>query len=222
MHNMTIVAAMAAGIWLAIRSTAAAQTQTTPTKFFVDVNGGAQTQSRSIDTSTSFPLYGETAVINTAQGVDGGGLFDLSVGYRLPVTYGPGTFGVGIGVSISYNEITQITRAFIGDDPDALLRLAGDVEIDTRNLSRRRGAEALAFTRREIEVLRYLAANGARPVSREELLTKVWGYDRNAHIETRTVDIHIAKLRRKIEPDPKEPRCLLTVRGAGYRLIMGD
>jgi two-component system response regulator RegX3 len=47
----------------------------------------------------------------------------------------------------------------------------------------------------------------------------VWGYAKNLEIETRTVDIHMAKLRRKIEPDPGQPRYLVTVRGAGYRLI---
>jgi two-component system response regulator RegX3 len=95
----------------------------------------------------------------------------------------------------------------------------GDVEIDTNNLCGRRGAVELTFTRREVEILRYLHGNGARPVSRAELLNKVWGYDRTADIETRTVDIHVAKLRRKIENDPKDPRRLITVRGAGYRLV---
>ena len=52
-------------------------------------------------------------------------------------------------------------------------------------------------------------------MSRDELLTRVWGYDRSAEIETRTVDIHVAKLRRKIELDAKEPRNLITVRGDG-------
>jgi two-component system response regulator RegX3 len=70
-----------------------------------------------------------------------------------------------------------------------------------------------------MEVLQYLHANGDRPVSREELLTKVWGYARASDIETRTVDIHVAKLRRKIEADPAQPRHLVTVRGAGYRLL---
>jgi two-component system response regulator RegX3 len=51
-------------------------------------------------------------------------------------------------------------------------------------------------------------------------LSKVWGYARGLNIETRTVDIHIAKLRRKIEVDPKAPERLITVRGAGYRLVM--
>jgi DNA-binding response OmpR family regulator len=112
-----------------------------------------------------------------------------------------------------------LRRARAHLEPDAVLMLAGDVEIDLRNLCGRRGAEALVFTRREIEILRYLGANAARAVSREELLNKVWGYDRNAAIETRTVDIHVAKLRRKLEADPKEPRSLITVRGAGYRLL---
>jgi DNA-binding response OmpR family regulator len=104
----------------------------------------------------------------------------------------------------------------------AQITLGGDIEIDTRNLTGRRGSEALAFTRREIEILQYLQQNADRPVSRDELLTRVWGYDRTADIETRTVDIHIAKLRRKIEPDAQEPRNLITVRGAGYRLLVGS
>jgi two-component system response regulator RegX3 len=101
------------------------------------------------------------------------------------------------------------------------IHLAGDIAIDTRNLSGSRAGEPMQFTRREIDILQYLQHNSDRPVSREELLTRVWGYDRTADIETRTVDIHIAKLRRKIESDAKEPRNLITVRGAGYRLLVG-
>lgn len=101
------------------------------------------------------------------------------------------------------------------------LRL-GDLELDCANLAGRRGGEEILFTRREVEILRYLAANRARAVSRDELLTKVWGYSRGCGIETRTVDIHIAKLRRKIEPDPADPRVLVTVRGLGYRLLIAQ
>lgn len=96
----------------------------------------------------------------------------------------------------------------------------GNVDIDTENLSGLNGSDEIAFTKREVEVLSYLAQNSERPVSREELLAKVWGYARGLNIETRTVDIHIAKLRRKIEVDPKAPERLITVRGAGYRLVM--
>ena len=103
----------------------------------------------------------------------------------------------------------------------AQIRLSDGLTIDTRSLSARRGAVTLVFTRREIELLRYLAANAERPVQREELLQRVWGYARGADIETRTVDIHVAKLRRKIEPDLGAPRHLITVRGAGYQLRLG-
>ncbi|MDH4109069.1 MAG: response regulator transcription factor [Gammaproteobacteria bacterium] len=96
------------------------------------------------------------------------------------------------------------------------------VSIDTENLSGLGPAGDLTFTRREIEILAYLASHPDRPVPRDELLVKVWGYARNLDIETRTVDIHIAKLRRKIEADPAEPRNLVTVRGAGYRLQLAE
>ncbi len=94
-----------------------------------------------------------------------------------------------------------------------------NMEIDTENLLGRAGNDEVTFTRREIDVLAYLARHSDKPISRDELLIKVWGYARNLDIETRTVDIHIAKLRRKIESDPKSPENLVTVRGAGYRLM---
>jgi DNA-binding response OmpR family regulator len=115
-----------------------------------------------------------------------------------------------------------LRRSQVGIEQAQTLRLANDVHVDTENLSGCIGSEPLTFTRREMEILCYLAAHSRRPVSREELLTKVWGYARNLEIETRTVDIHIAKLRRKIEADPKQPACLVTVRGAGYRLLTAD
>ena len=114
-----------------------------------------------------------------------------------------------------------LRRSQVGLEQARMLSVA-NIEIDTENLTGMAGDEEIAFTKREIEVLCYLAENADRPVSRDELLAKVWGYARGLEIETRTVDIHIAKLRRKIEADPKEPRNLITVRGAGYRLVTGD
>jgi two-component system response regulator RegX3 len=112
-----------------------------------------------------------------------------------------------------------LRRSRVGAEQDRTLRLGDAVAIDTANLSGTRGDAELTFTRREMAILEYLAAHGDRPVPRDELLNKVWGYARDADIETRTVDIHVAKLRRKIEPEPSEPRFLVTVRGAGYRLL---
>ena len=113
-----------------------------------------------------------------------------------------------------------LRRSRIGLKDATHIRLGNDVEVDIRNLSGSRGGEPLSFTRREVEILQYLQASSERPVPRDELLAKVWGYGRTLGLETRTVDIHVAKLRRKIEPDPARPRYLTTVRGAGYRLLV--
>ena len=66
-----------------------------------------------------------------------------------------------------------LRRAHVTTEAPCRFSLAGDIEIDTRNLSARRAAESLSFTRREMEILQYLYANAERPVSREELLSKV-------------------------------------------------
>jgi two-component system response regulator RegX3 len=101
-----------------------------------------------------------------------------------------------------------------------VLSSQGDnVIIDCLNLSCERSGETQSFTRREIDILQYLHTNSERPISRDELLNKVWGYASDLELETRTVDIHIAKLRRKIEADPSQPQYLITVRGAGYKLL---
>lgn len=71
------------------------------------------------------------------------------------------------------------------------------------------------LSEREMELLRYLAQNAGRAVSRDEILTRVWRLDPK-HLETRTIDMHIANLRQKLRDDASEPKLLLTVRGKGY------
>jgi len=112
-----------------------------------------------------------------------------------------------------------LRRTGIGEAIERELRLTNGLVIDSENLS---AGEDIAFTRREMDVLLYLYSHAGRPVPREELLVKVWGYANDMEIETRTVDIHIAKLRRKIESDPSNPETIITVRGAGYRLLIED
>ena len=114
-----------------------------------------------------------------------------------------------------------LRRSRAGEASARTLELDG-ITIDTENLSGESSDGSITFTRREMDILTYLFRYRDRPVPREELLTKVWGYARNLDIETRTVDIHVAKLRRKIERDPKQPVNLVTVRGAGYRLIPSE
>lgn len=91
------------------------------------------------------------------------------------------------------------------------------MEIDPRNLWVTIGKETIELTRREVDILRYLIQCADRPVGRKELLKEVWGYG-NTNMDTRTVDIHMTKLRKKIEKDPERPRRIVTVRGEGYKI----
>ena len=111
-----------------------------------------------------------------------------------------------------------LRRAGAGGPANREIQLNNGLVIDTENLS----AGDTVFTRREMDLLQYLCQQAGRPVSREELLARVWGYANHMEIETRTVDIHIAKLRRKIEADPSSPEAIITVRGAGYRLMLAE
>ena len=111
-----------------------------------------------------------------------------------------------------------LRRTGIGLAQAREINLVNGVVIDTENLC----AGDIAFTRREMDLLQYLNQQSDRPVPREELLARVWGYANHLEIETRTVDIHVAKLRRKIETDPANPEAIITVRGAGYRLLLAQ
>jgi DNA-binding response OmpR family regulator len=92
----------------------------------------------------------------------------------------------------------------------------GDVVIDLARQTAQRRGEALRLTAREYAMLRLLAGSHGEPVTRERFLDVVWGY--TAFPSTRTVDMHIAALRAKIEPDPDNPTWITTVHGVGYRL----
>ncbi|WDD97430.1 response regulator transcription factor [Thalassomonas actiniarum] len=100
---------------------------------------------------------------------------------------------------------------------DNKLVLSDGVFICTQTLTGSSYQQEIKYTRREVEILDYLQRQH-KPVSRDELLRQVWGYKTTCDIDTRTVDIHIAKIRKKIETDPKSPRHLVTHRGEGYQL----
>jgi DNA-binding response OmpR family regulator len=98
--------------------------------------------------------------------------------------------------------------------PEVPQLVLGRVTIDFQMMTARRSREDLHFTHREFKLLQYLAERQGRVVSRHELLREVWGYpDMPA---TRLVDNAVARVRKKIEPDPGNPRFVHTVRGDGY------
>ena len=107
----------------------------------------------------------------------------------------------------------------VTEGPDAIVQqldLPGGVTVDLARLEVRRGDEVIMLTPREGDILEYLIKHNEKVVTREDLLRDVWQY-RNPNVATRTVDIHIVGLRRKIEPDAASPTLIQTVRGKGYR-----
>ena len=92
----------------------------------------------------------------------------------------------------------------------------GPIAVDFRRAEVTRHGKPVTLSAREYRLLAYLVDHCGETVARDELLTQVWGY--TATTDTRTVDVHMAWLRQKLEENPKIPRYLQTVRGLGYRL----
>jgi len=87
------------------------------------------------------------------------------------------------------------------------------------NLDRREGTfqdgERFSLSEREVELLRYLAGHAGRAISRDEIMARVWNIDPRG-VSTRTIDMHVARLREKLRDDPARPQIIVTVRGQGY------
>ncbi len=92
----------------------------------------------------------------------------------------------------------------------------GGVTVDFRSTEVKKDGKAVLLSAREFQLLRYLIEHRGALITREELLSKVWGYA--PHLFTRTVDVHMAWLRQKLEDNPRAPEFLLTIRGLGYKL----
>jgi two-component system alkaline phosphatase synthesis response regulator PhoP len=93
----------------------------------------------------------------------------------------------------------------------------GPVRADFRRAEVTRDGARVELSAREFKLLQYLVAHRGATISRDELLNEVWGYD--AMPSTRTVDVHVAWLRQKLEPNPHYPQFILTVHGLGYKFV---
>ena len=101
------------------------------------------------------------------------------------------------------------------------IQIGEQVSICTQTLTGKAFEQPVHFTRREVAIISYLNQQRSY-VTRSELLREVWGYKVTDDIDTRTVDIHIAKIRKKIERNPKAPEYRVTLRGEGYQLFSGQ
>jgi DNA-binding response OmpR family regulator len=118
----------------------------------------------------------------------------------------------------SLPELTARIRAALRRTPkrsDNQLQV-GDIRLDVAARRAYRGDKELKLSHKEFELLATLMRNKGAVLSREFLISQVWGYDFDG--DMRTVDVHVRWLREKIEEDPSNPRHLQTVRGVGYRI----
>ncbi len=111
----------------------------------------------------------------------------------------------------------QIRRAAASSTPGAPIYQFGDISMDVRKAEVRRAGKVIDLSAREFLLLKYFVEHREATLTRDELLNDVWGY--HSMPSTRTVDVHVAWLRQKIEPDVKHPQYIVTVHGLGYKFI---
>jgi two-component system alkaline phosphatase synthesis response regulator PhoP len=111
----------------------------------------------------------------------------------------------------------QLRRATAGTGPAAVEYQFGEVKVNFRKAEVTRGGQPLELSAREFLLLKYFIEHREATLTRDELLNEVWGYQ--SMPSTRTVDVHVAWLRQKIEPNPRHPQYVLTIHGMGYKFV---
>jgi DNA-binding response OmpR family regulator len=112
--------------------------------------------------------------------------------------------------------IARLTARRDDDDPDAHVIRSGEISVDDVTYTAKLGGRPLDLTFKEFELLKYLAQHPGRVFTREQLLQEVWGYDYFGG--TRTVDVHVRRLRAKLGPEHEQ--LIGTVRNVGYRFVL--
>jgi DNA-binding response OmpR family regulator len=113
-------------------------------------------------------------------------------------------------------RVMALLRRSAGYSKDAEVIRIGSSEVDVHHFTVRRGAVESSLSHYEVELFKLLYANANQPVTRDEILDKVWGTEN--YPTNRTVDNFIVKLRKKIEDDYRNPKHILTIYGVGYKL----
>ncbi len=115
-------------------------------------------------------------------------------------------------------RVKAVLRRSEGNTPPKSQVTIGGANVDFSSYTAERGGVAVPMTPKEIDILKFLYEHRNHTVTRDQLLTGVWGYDES--VSTRTVDNFILRLRQKVESDPAHPRAILTIHGAGYKLVV--
>ena len=114
-------------------------------------------------------------------------------------------------------RVKAVLRRVSPQAPTAEVYRFSDVEVNVRSNVVLRAGSPIDLSAKEFALLAYFVAHPAETLSRDRLLDAVWGYEN--YPNTRTVDTHIVHLRQKLEPNPEEPRFILTVHGSGYKFV---
>jgi len=112
-------------------------------------------------------------------------------------------------------RVEAVLRRSSGHAEGATSYEFGDVRVDFERMEATKAGRQLEFSRREFELLKYMIDHRGKALPREQILEGVWGYNDESH--TRTLDMHVAKLRKKVESRPADPQYIVTVHRVGYR-----
>jgi DNA-binding response OmpR family regulator len=114
-------------------------------------------------------------------------------------------------------RVKAVLRRASPEAPTPEVYRFSDVEVNIRSHEVRRAGKPVELSAKEFALLVYFISHPVETLSRDRLLDEVWGYEN--YPNTRTVDAHIVHLRQKLEPNPEEPRFILTVHGSGYKFV---
>ena len=121
----------------------------------------------------------------------------------------------------SLREVVARVRALLRRTEDPSIQVeclrVGDVEVDFKKFQATKRGRPVEFTPLEFQILKLLAQKREQGITRDDFLDEIWGED-NVVVTSRTVDSHIASIRKKIEDDPSHPRFIKSIRGIGYKL----
>ena len=168
---------------------------------------------RRLRAESCVPIIFLTALDNVAERVSG---LDLGADDYLPKPFSPKELEARIATILRrMGKGAAVTEPREQSNGTGVMRL-GDLVVDTNRRQVTRDGERISLTYTEFSLLELLFREPGRVVPRAEILEQLWGYPPRRAADLRVVDVYVARLRGKLEPDPRNPELILTVRGTGY------